>query len=124
MFCTNIMMIQATSFIYCQLNHLFGLWRQADLTEHDAISTANNKFDGAANFVQFNTEIRQYFRSHTFAFAYETQQEVFCTDVVVLEALRLFLSKIQNFPASLCELIKPVPIRGRRWSWGRKLRSI
>src|SRR5256886_3605783 len=73
MLCTDIMMIQAASFIDSQLNHLFGTRSQANLTKDDAISTPNNKFNGAANFVQLNAQITQYFCSNTFTFAHKTE---------------------------------------------------
>ena len=70
MFCTDIVMIQATSFIHGQLDHLFGAWSQADLTEDNAISTPNNKFNGAAYLVQFNAQITQYFGCNTLSLAH------------------------------------------------------
>src|SRR6266700_1353143 len=69
--CADIVMVQATSFINCQLNHLFGTRSKTDLAEHNAVSTANDKFNGAANFVEFNAEVTQYFCGNTLAFAYE-----------------------------------------------------
>jgi len=54
-------MIQATSFINSQLDHLFGTRRQANLPKHDAVTAANNKFDGATNLVEFNAEIANTF---------------------------------------------------------------
>jgi hypothetical protein len=86
------MMIQAASFIDSQLNHLFGTRSQANLTKDDAISTPNNKFNGAANLIQLNAQITQYFCSNTFTFADKTEKKVLCTDIVVLEALGFLLS--------------------------------
>jgi len=103
-------MIQAASFIDSQLNHLFGTRSQANLTKDDAISTPNNKFNGAANFVQLNAQITQYFCSNTFTFAHKTEKKVLCTDIVVLEALGFLLSETQDFPGPLCELVKPISI--------------
>src|SRR5947209_252465 len=57
MFCTDIMMIQATSLVNGQLDHFFGTRSQADLAEDDAISATNYEFNGAANFVEFNAEV-------------------------------------------------------------------
>ena len=103
-------MIQATSFIDCQLNHFFGAWSEADLTEDYAVSTANYKFNGAANFVEFDAEVTQYFCGNTLTFAYKTKEKVFCTNIIVLEALSFFLGEAQNFARSLCKLIKPISI--------------
>jgi hypothetical protein len=103
-------MIQATSFIDGQLNHLFGTRRQTDLTENDTVAATNNKFDGTANLIQFYAEICKDFSSNTFALSDQAEQEVFCTDVIVLEALRFLLSKAQDFPGSLCKFIKPISV--------------
>src|SRR5205085_10962540 len=83
MFSTNIVMIQATSFIHGQLDHLFGAWRQADLTQDNAITTSNNKFNGPANLVQFDAQITQYFDGDSLPLTHEAQQLMFGTDVIV-----------------------------------------
>jgi len=44
-------MIQATGLVNGQFYHLFGTWRQTDLTENDTVTTTNNKFNGTSNFV-------------------------------------------------------------------------
>jgi hypothetical protein len=67
-------MIQAASFIDGKLDDLFGAWGQADLTENDPITTTNNKFYGAANFVQFNTEVGEYFGGDTLSFTHKAKE--------------------------------------------------
>src|SRR6266487_4292244 len=57
MFCTDIMMIQATSLVDGQLDHFFGSRSEANLAEDDAISTTNYKFNGTTNLVQFDAEV-------------------------------------------------------------------
>jgi hypothetical protein len=104
------MMIQAASFINGQLDDLFGTWGQADLTKNDPIASTNNKFYGATNFVQFNAEIGKHFGGDTLPFPYEAKEQMFRTNIVVLEALGFFLSEAQNLPGSLCELIKPISV--------------
>ncbi len=103
-------MIQAASFVDGELNHLFGTRSQTNLAQDDAVSPANNKFNGTSNFVEFDTEVTQYFRSNALTFAHKTEQKMFCPDVVVLEALGFFLSETQDFSGSLCKLIKPISI--------------
>ena len=103
-------MIQATGFINCKLDHFFGTRCEADLTEDYAVSTANYKFDGAANLIQFNAEVTQYFCSNTLTFAHKAEEKMFCTNIIVLEALSFFLSEAQNFASPLCKLIKPISI--------------
>ena len=103
-------MIQATSFINCKLNHFFGTRCEADLTEDYAVATANYKFDGAANLVQFNTEVGEYFGGDTFPFTDQAKEQMFSTNIVMLEALGFLLSETQGFPGPLCELIKPISV--------------
>src|SRR5256885_5348750 len=106
MFGTNIIMIQATSFINCQLNYFFGTRRKANLAQDDAVSMANDKFDGAANLLQFDAEVTQYFDSNTPTCTHKTKEEMFCTDIIVLDATRFFFSEAQNFACPHCKLIK------------------
>src|SRR5579864_1424531 len=104
----DIVMVQATSFVDGQLNHLFGTWGETYLAEYDAVSTSNNKFNGATNLIQLDAKVTQYFCRDTFSFAHQAKQKMFCPDVIVLEALGLFLGKAQDAPGPLCELIKPI----------------
>ncbi len=109
-FCSDIVMIQTTSFINGQLDHLFGAWSQTNFAQHDAVSTSNNKFNGAANLVQFNAQITQYFGGNALSLTYQTKQEMLGADIIVLEALRFFLSQAQNLSGSFGKSIKPISI--------------
>lgn len=110
MFSTNVMMIQAASFIDGKLNHLLGTRSQTNLAQDDAISPANDVFNGAPNFVEFDAEVTQHFGSYALTFAHQTEQEMFRPNVIVLESLGFFLSEAQDFSCSLCKLIKPISI--------------
>ena|SRR5436190_15639701 len=103
-------MIQATSFINSKLDNLFGTRSQADLTENDPITTANNKFYGAANFVKLDTEVGEYFGCDTFPLTNQAKEQMFSANIVMLEALSFFLSEAKNLPGPLCELIKPISV--------------
>ena len=103
-------MIQAARLINGQFNHLLGTWSQANLAKDDAVSTTNDKFNGTANFVQFNAKIRENFGGYTLALTNKAEKEVLCADVILLEALGFFLSETQNFSGPLGEFIKPVSI--------------
>src|SRR5712692_2784103 len=104
-------MVQATSLINSQLDHLFGAWGQTYLAEHDAVSTTNNGFDSISYLVQIHIKLTQHFCSHTLAFAYKTKEKMFCPDVIVLEALCFLLGEAQDLPGPLCELVKAIFIR-------------
>ena len=103
-------MIQATSFVNGQLDHLLDAWSQAKFAQDDVISPTNNKFNGATNFMLLYTKVTQNFRSNALAFSHKPEQKMFCPDIIVLEALGLFLSKTQDFSCSLCKLVKPISI--------------
>src|SRR5260370_18572891 len=108
MLSTDIVMVQATSFVNCEFNHFFGAWGKSDFSKNNAVSAANNKLNSVSYLVQFYPEITQYFGSNPFSLAYKPQQEVFGTDIIMLESLCFLLSKAQYFPCPLGELIKPV----------------
>ena len=103
-------MIQATSLVNGQLDHFFGTRSEADLTEDDAISTTNYKFNGTPNLIQFDAEVTQNFSGNSLSFADKSEQEMFGANVVVLEALGFLLSEAQNFARTLGKLIKPISI--------------
>src|SRR5271167_2237177 len=103
-------MVETTRFINGQFDHLFSTRGETNLAKHNTIAATNDKLNGISNSVQFDTHVAQYFCRNPITFAYETQQEMFCANVVVLEALCLLLSQTQNSSGSLCELIKSVSI--------------
>src|SRR5258708_28442744 len=69
---------------------------------------AENEFNSAANLVQFHTEVAQDAGSNTFAFACEGEQEVFGADVMLLKALRFFLSPRDDLADLHSEFVKPL----------------
>src|SRR6266702_4365045 len=42
---TDIMMVQATSFVNCEFNHFLGAWGKSDFSKDNAVSAANNKLN-------------------------------------------------------------------------------
>src|SRR5258708_19672516 len=108
MFGSNVMIVQAASFIHGEFDHLFGALSQTTLAQDDTISAPNNKFDGATNLVQLNTAVPQHLSSDTLAFAHKTEQQVFCPDLVVLKSLPFFLTHTQHPPAPLRDLAKSI----------------
>ena len=62
----------------------------------------------AAHFVELDTKISQDLGRDAFAFADQAEQEMLGTDVVVVEALRLLLRKLQDFSRPLGELIEAI----------------
>src|SRR6266705_2384181 len=110
MLCSNVMMVQAVSFLHGEFDHFFGAWGEPNFTKNNAISTPYNSFNGSANLVQVHAEIAQYFGGDPFSLTYKTEQEMFGADVIMLEALGFFLSETQDLPGPLGEPVKPISI--------------
>src|ERR1700736_4273713 len=104
------MMIEASRFIDSQLDHLFGAWSQTDFARHNTVSTSNDRFNGAANFLKIDAQAREGFRGNTFTLTHKAKQKMLCSDVVVLEALSFFLGKLHDFPGSLSKSAKSISV--------------
>ena len=50
-FSSNVVVIQASGFIYCQLDHLFSARRQTNFAQHNAVAAPDNELDSLAHFV-------------------------------------------------------------------------
>jgi hypothetical protein len=85
-------MTRAPCFVDRQLDHLLGARGKADVSNDRALTSANDKFDGASHLGKFDAKIGQHFRCHAFAFSNEPKKKVLSTDVIVVKALRFFLS--------------------------------
>src|SRR5712692_1467467 len=104
------MVIEVWRFINGKLYHFFGAWSQTDFAQHDAVSTTDDAFDCLPNFLKINTKTRKHLRGDAFALTHQAKQEMFCSNVVVLETLSFFLSQAQYFPGSFGKSIKPISI--------------
>ena len=102
----DIVMVQATRLIHRQLDHLLGARGQANLAQDDAVAATDDEFDGAAHFVELDTEVAQYLRRHAVAFTHEAEEQMLGADIVVVEALGFFLSQAQDFPGPLSKLVE------------------
>ncbi len=109
-FGADVVMVQATRFVDRQFDHLLGARRQANLAQDDPIAPTDDKFDGAANFIQFHAEVAQHLRGNPVALADEAQEQMLGADVVVVEALRFFLGETQDFAGSLSKFFEPVSV--------------
>ncbi len=70
--------------------------------------------------LQLDAQVGQHFGRHPVAFAHQSQQQVLGPDVVVVEALRLFLRQAQHLARPLREFLELIvhplpPFHGRRW---------
>src|SRR3990170_1344482 len=81
---------------------------EADLAHDRAVPAADDELDGGPDLVQFNTQVGQDLGRYAVALPHQAEQEVLGADVVVVEALSLFLGEGQDATRALCELVKPI----------------
>src|SRR5260370_14546510 len=101
-------MIQAASFINCQLNRMLGPRGEPHLSRRITVSTPGNKFDGLAYLLQFDTQVIQYLYSDSFTSAYKPKEQLFCAYVIVLEASCFLLDQRQHLTRSTRQLVSAV----------------
>src|SRR5436305_14110058 len=115
------MMVEMSRFINSEFQHMLGAWCETDFTRHEPIPTANDAFDGLASPLEIDTQAREHVTGHAFSLPDQAKQEMLGADVVVLEALRFFLSDLHDFSSSLGEPVKarsPLPTRTSSHSAG------
>src|SRR3954469_10011931 len=101
-------MVESARLVHRQLDHLLGARGQANVARDGAIATANDELDRAADLVQLDAQVAEDFGSDPFSLTNETQQQVLGPDVVVVEALRLLLRKLQDFSRSLSKFVEAI----------------
>ena len=104
----DVVVVEPARLVDRQLDHLLRARRQADLAEHRAVAPADDELDGGADLVQLDAEVGEHLRGDAIALAHEAQQQVLGADVVVVEALGLFLREREHPPRPLGELVESV----------------
>ena len=94
--------------------HLLGARRQADIADDHCLAAADDELDRGADLGQLHAHIAQHARGDAVALADQPEQQVLGADVVVVEALRLFLGERQDFPGPFREFVELC--HGRRLS--------
>src|SRR5262249_44945400 len=84
--------------------------RQTNLAQHDTVAAPDNEFDGATNFIEFDTQRAQHLSRHTLALTDETEEQMLGADVVVIETLCFFLSETEHFACPLSKLIATIAL--------------
>ena len=74
-----------------QLDHLLGARREADFAHRRSVAAADDELDGGAHLGQLDAQVREHLGCDAVALADEAEQQVLRADVVVIEALSLFL---------------------------------
>ncbi len=71
-----------------------------------AFATTNDELDGGADLGQLHTHVVEDTRCYAVALTHEAEQQVLGPDVVMVEALGLFLGQLQDFAARSVNLSK------------------
>ena len=104
----DVVVVEAPRLVHRQLDHLLGARGQPDVAGDRAVAAADDELDRAAHLVQVDAEIGEDLRRHALALTDEPEQQVLGTDVVVVEALRLLLGKLQHLAGALGKFVKAI----------------
>ena len=95
----DVVVVQPPRLVHRQLDHLLGARRQADLADHHRLAAPDDELDRGADLGQLDAQVVEHAGGDAVAFAHQTEQEMLGADVVVVEALRFFLSQSQHLAA-------------------------
>ena len=104
----DVVVVEPARLVDRQLDDLLGARRQADVAGDGAIAAADDELDRAADLVELDAQVAEHLRRDAFALADQAEQQVLGADVVVVEALRLFLRKLQDFARPLGEFVEAI----------------
>ena len=117
----DVVVAEAARLVDGQLDDALRARRQPDLADDRAVAAADDELDGGPDLGQLDVHVLEDARGDTLALADEAQEQVLRADVVVVEPLRLVLSKRQDLASAVRELVEaihrvrtPVPLSMRR----------
>src|SRR5215472_13286423 len=102
----DVVMVETPSLIHRQLDHLLGTRGQTNISQHNTVTTPNDKFDRTADFVEFHTEIAEHLGRDPVALADQTQQQMLGADIIMVEALGFFLCEAQHLASPLRKFLE------------------
>jgi hypothetical protein len=95
-------MIQVPRFFHRVLDDLLGARSLRELAHGDHVgATLDQLFDLEADLPQIDVEVLEHVRGHAAALFNEAQQNVFRSDVFVVEALRLLVGELHHLSGSV-----------------------
>jgi hypothetical protein len=104
----DVVVAEPARLIDRELDHPFRTRRQADLADDRAIAAADDELDRRADLGQLDVHVLEDPGRHALALPNEPEQQVFGADVVVVEPLRLVLSKRQDLARAVRELVEAI----------------
>ena len=100
--------VEASGFVDGQLDDALGAGGKADLTDDGAIAPSDDELDGRTHLGQLDIHVLEHARGDALSLAHEAEEQVLCSDVVVIEALRLILSEREDLASAVGELVEPI----------------
>ena len=104
----DVVVAQAARLVDGQLDDSLGARGQTDFADDRAIAAADDELDGGAHLGQLDVHVLEDARGDALALADEPEQQVLGADVVVVEPLRFVLSKCQDLPRAVRELVEAI----------------
>ena len=103
---------QPSRFVDGEFDHFLRARREADLTAALTVAATDDELDRRTDFVQLHSEVGEHLGGDAVAFADQPEQQMLGADVVVVEALSLFLSQRQDTARPFRELVEAVSHSG------------
>ena len=102
MFGADVVVVQVASLFHRVLDHLFGSRRLGKLAHRDHIwSRLNDLFDFDADLAEINFQVLQHVSGDAGTFFDQAKQDVFGTDVLVVEPLRFLIRELHHFASAV-----------------------
>ena len=108
MLCTDVVVVEAARLVDGQLDHFLGAGSEPDVAGDGAVATPDDELDGGAYLGQLYTQVGEDLGGDAIALPHQTEEQVLSADVVVVEALGLFLGQREYSAGALSEFVEPV----------------
>ncbi|MNI88427.1 hypothetical protein D3C73_1457290 [compost metagenome] len=96
MLCADVSVAQLAGFVHRQLDHFLGARRVRDVRRL-FLSSADQRLHFVLNFFEAEAKADQCFGGDAVAFADQSQQNMFCADIIVSQPDGFFLCQRKHF---------------------------
>ena len=104
MLCANVIVVEITSLLHGVLNDFFCSRRLRKLAHGYHVWTGlDNVFNFQADFTQINAQIFQNVGGDSTAFFDKTQENVFRSNIFVIETLSFLVGKLHDLAGAICK---------------------
>ena len=112
---TDVVVAELQRFTQRQLENLLRAWREGNVAGRRGATLTDDFFDLAADGFERDSEGFHGFGGDAFAFVDETQENVLCADVAVIEQSCFFLRKNDDPPGPISKAFEHARPFPRRW---------